>query len=246
MHVAITVLRNPSMDWEISIKDDDYPTGMDMSCINSSGVQMVAMGQREMVLGKVYLKLVVFDIYEVVVYTNAMDLDRDHDPDTPWNWDQKTRMQKQDFINHHAGLQNQNTYYLDNEGFNSLLYGAALKVRSEGVHGTATADGPIYYDADNDGMTDSTTELHINQTIPDLLWNASLYPNQVQFTYVPELASEVILCNQPVRVAGSIYQSPLRNFDGTPNWLEMIFATSEENVGSDLYAADIYFDLRWN
>ena len=102
-----------------------------------------------------------------------------------------------------------------------------MKIRSQGIHGSAFS-------------------LPVNATVPDQLWDAGMYPDQVQFTYVPELASESLLGNPPLRVAGSIYQSSIICLDGTPNWLEMVFATSEENVGSDEYATDIYFDLRWN
>ena len=131
-------------------------------------------------------------------------------------------------------------------GFNSLLYGAALKIRSEGFHGDSSADGPISYDSDGDGYQDSTTALMINQTVPDQLWDAFTYPELVQFFYIPELANETIIGMDVLPVAGSIYQSPLKNVDGTENWLEMVLATSEENIGSGLHTAEIYFDLRWN
>ena len=243
VEVSVDVMEQPNANWGISVRDADYDyDGADMSVIDTSVVQMYAMGHRKLVLGKLYLKLDVYDLYEVVVYTNSMDINNDGTPDIPWNWDQKPIMVKQDFIDRHAGLQNQNPYYLDNDGFNSLLYGAALKIRSEGIHGYATSDGPIPYDNNNDYMPDAETMLQVNDTVPDSLWAS----DQAQFTYIPELAIETILGQQLVKVAGSIYQSRLVSYNGDPNWLEMILATSEENVGSDRYYTNIYFDLRWN
>jgi len=243
VEVAVVVMEHPGAIWGLSIKDADYgDNGADINVIDTTAVQMYAMGHRKLVLGKLYLELNVYDLYEVVVYTNEMDINDDGAIDIPWNWDQKNRGQKQDFIERHAGLQNQNSYYLDVEGFNSLLYGAALKIRSEGIHGYATADGPIPYDNDNDYMPDAETALQVNDTVPDSLWAS----DQTQFTYVPELAIEALLGQQLVKVAGSIYQSRLISHNGDPNWLEMVLATSEENVGSDMYATKIYFDLRWN
>ena len=77
----MTVQRVPDGVWGIEIKDGDSNVpGNDISCIDTSGVQMYAMSQRRLVLGKVYLKLQVCDLYKVVVYTNAMDTDNDGIP----------------------------------------------------------------------------------------------------------------------------------------------------------------------
>ena len=252
--ISVTTSRNANyLDndaWILAIKNADSPTGVETHSIDTSSVSMTAMGQREMVLGKVFLQVAVWDLYQVVVYSNQMDLDNDGVPNLPVSagvWSGKTDTQKDDFVARHAGLQIQQPEFLDNEGFNSLLYGASLKVRSEGIHGTAAADGAIPYDFDNDGTNDMTTTLMTNQTIPDQLWNAKLYPNQVCFSPIPELASETIIGNDVMVVAGSTKGSPLTNDDGTPNWLEMIFGASEEGTGGDqTYSTKVYFDLRWN
>ena len=117
VHVSVIIAEHPAANWEISIKDSGYPDGQDITDIDTSGIQMHAMGQRRLVLGKVYLKLHVYDLYEVVVYTNSMDINNDGIPDTPWYWNQRGSFIQQDFVDHHAGLQNLNPRYLDNEGF---------------------------------------------------------------------------------------------------------------------------------
>ena len=267
--ISITTQEHPldtPANWAISIKDGDYDAvtpGADITSLDTSAVTLTAMSYDEKVLGRVFLQLAVWDLYEVVVYSNAMDLNSDGTPDLPWNWDLKTANQKDDFIARHAGLQIQDVNYLDNEGFNPYLYGASLKVRSEGIHGTAVEDdceGLLRYeDTNSDGKVawpDTGYGMNPNDVIPVQVWDANLYEETVQFSPIPELAVETYSAQLPtdaqgnpaslVKVAGSVYGSPIV-VDGQENWLEMIFGASEENTGgTKTYSTTVYFDLRWN
>ena len=263
--ISITTSEHPLdsyANWGIAIKDGDYdPTtpGQDITSLDTSAVTLTAMSYDEKVLGRVFLQLAVWDLYEVVVYSNEMDLDDDGTPDLPWNWGLKSENQKDDFIARHAGLQIQDANYLDNDGFNPYLYGAALKVRSEGIHGIAVEDdneGKLRIDTDGDGVNDVNATMNPNDVIPVEAWDAKLYETTVQFSPIPELAVETYSAQLPtdaqgnaaslVKVAGSIYGSPLVA-GGQENWLEMIFGASEENTGgTKTYSTTVYFDLRWN
>ncbi len=257
MDIEIVVPMHPNAmnpdNWIISIKDGDSDeNGVDISSLDTSSITMSAMGSRNIVLGKVFLQIIPWDLYEVVVYTNSMDIDGDGMPDIPYDWEYKNSSQKQDFIDKHAGLQLQNSDYLDPDGFNSILYGAPLKIRSEGIHGNSIKDtGPIGYGNYSGWDFENHTSLDDNDSIPEDLWNGGMYPEAVQFSYIGELAAEFYSTQLPdhpslTKVAGSRYYSPLTNMDGSSNWLEIIYGTSEKKLGSGLYKAKVYFELRWN
>ena len=245
--IAVTV-QQTSGTWGIAIKDNDSDNAINVDALNTVGANMHSMGNKKLVLGKVYLDLDVFDIYEVVVYSDAMnDDDNDATPyPLPDNWTTMNNTQKEDYVSKFAGLQNQNSLYKGK----GLLYGASLKVRSEGIHGFAVMDngGKVSYDSDDDGLPPfDSVDLGVKGTaIPVMLWDGKHYPSQCVFSPVPELANETLLGNDPILVAGSIKGSPLLKNDGTKNRLEVIFGASEEGIGSGTYATKVYFDLRWN
>ncbi len=244
---------NP-LNWIFTLRDGDYDQGGQIIDENNpfiTSASMMAMGNDEVVLGKVFLEIRPWDLYEVVVYTNEMDCDGDGIIETPSDWNDKSAKQRQDFIDKHAGLQIQNDDYLDDERFNSNLYGASLKVRSEGIHGTSAkddlADMPSYW---------GTFTGAVNDNVPAELWDGKTHAETVEFSPVPELANEFYKSVLPldddgneaglVKIAGARYNSPLTNSDGSTNWLEVILAASEENTGSDTYSTKVYFELRWN
>ena len=261
LDIEVNLIRNVMADndsaWGIALKANDYdpsnPDGTDKHSLDTSSVTMQAMGNRAVVLGKVFLQIIPWDIYEVVVYTNNMDLDNDDIPNLPSDWNTKLINQKQDFIDKHAGLQNQNPDYLDTEGFNSNLYGAALKLRSEGIHSSSAKDTLINTPEKMPTWVSTGFTGTVNETVPAELWNSDYA--SVEFSPVPELANEIHSADLPVTsdgpaglvtIAGAMKSSPLKNDDDTENWLEVIIAASEKNTGSGSHSTRVYFELRWN